>query len=549
MESLRLEVAKRFGKDKQSIGFKLPSVTLDPYFILFDLNKNNLDRQGKNLLPVDIDQTSGAGHYQIIGSYQALKMLSSDPLQSTHQAWAQAWALMGETVGTSANPLELIFSIFSAGGGTGAGMSPTLGFAQLAAYDRKTVQPDLPVEAGRKPAEGPSSNSVVFLGVAVLPRIETQDYNEVENLNAGRLFIRLFQENSEAENHLLSKLALPWNGLIFVSNNAMLGDDSAEKLPREAAQAMSNVYVATQVYGIMSAIERQVDKSQDRIDVNDLKHMTSGLNVIGFSTTEVPEKPEKSILIKLMAQCLSAPRIVEHKNNELSLIGLSVLPTMEYRDFEPGKAADITFFNSNCRVSFAVGHPKDYKLTGEVITEFKRALKTAFPNGDDGRKNVFYHTTDGQIRLTLFIGGRALTVIPEIRNQAMVYIQHAFSKQDREGTIKADPAIGRKLNEMLALARKAERSRSDWDKAKEELLLLLASKENPGAGRTDGYDDPQRCKAEFEAQKKLWKNYNPKVTPAEVDSLLLTSDAVLNFVESIWKGYLQPEKPDRPPPD
>jgi hypothetical protein len=450
-------------------------VSSEPMIIAIDLDKASYERfsrqpkQYDRFLSVQLDWTGGAGNVQILGEYQARKLLTLDPNTVDSENWKNVFAYLIDSASLEINPTRVFIYIFSTGGGTGSGMCSEFGLSQRAARavrksDVLTIRKtdtDLGSSSTRKDDQGSSlgfKRAPVFsCGIGILPEIpDFEAVHEAVHLNSGRLLCKFLalvgDERDDAEDNNKEKSIIPWNCLMLLSNESVIGKLQVENAPEISAfefERITNIYAAKHIFNLLSAQVTAADVSPEdweafgistnerlTLDATDLAASLYGLTAIAFDQAD-PRSINKSFSLEsIFVNSLRPAEIVEKESLQF-VRGVSVLPGEReayeslFAAEEPAIIADllarVPMFSQARSILTVISIPEKFKPRATDVQRLKKANTVVFHNAMIFRL-ALVRSAGPHVALTTFISGNSVVLTNECIALLASYIRRCFSK-------------------------------------------------------------------------------------------------------------------------
>jgi len=463
-ETTFLDVEKVLGKDG-------PSATL-----------------GSQILRIDYRPlgAGGAGHVPVFGQFltRALLLLSPDGDGFQDRPWRQARSYLLDSCSRSTNTPRLIFYVFSAGGGTGAGSASEIMRAQRYAINM-SPNPD---------------PQIYFTGVAVIPSELTKPVNRRHLINTGRTLVQYLadlniklEDVSDYTNTPVFRYAVnvptnhgirpvpPWDGLMIISNDIMQ-ELATAKRTYDAVEKLANEYAAQQMMALAASQIRseeqlrqgesqqsnseaatakkegtppnkkeaistsRVNFESTRLDPHDLKSALRGPYAVCFAITGARELPTQE-LDRLFLKAISVPSVHESDGNQSLIEGISVLPAprAEYgavlkkldelisagqdgrtprRLLTEDSLSDIRnipFFKQCPRAVFVFTAPEHLPIPGDLSKRFCDLLAWSMPNLLDARFAIV-RSPGSYYALSIYVESSVI-LCPDVQSAIKNYIR------------------------------------------------------------------------------------------------------------------------------
>jgi hypothetical protein len=526
----------------------------EPMICVIDLDVDTYQRvkdeeqEYKKFIPIELDYEGGAGNVQVVGEYQARRMLTMSPDKIKTRNWDKAFRYLIDSLLLEINRTRLYFYIFSMGGGSGSGMSSEFGFSQRNAIRKRSMEAEKTLSLS---TEQPvfSKNNIFSCAFGVLPEIpDIERMNDAVFLNSGRLICKclsmLHQDNINAS------ISSPWDCLLLVSNNTMHANLPNE-LSRAELERITNFYVAQQIFNLLSAqatagdIQREdweefgIGDERIRLDPNDLQASLAGVNVMGFAREPIDRK-EPILLSKLFVDSFKAPEVVKLNEMDSYIRGISVIPTetRRYKGFfendEPvKKLSELPMFKKAVSIVVVVSVPNRYKIHASDISELQRQYTELFPNAKI-RRYAIVKNVHSSVTLTTFIGGNSVILTRECIAFLFAYIRRCFCRDKA----KEKTFFNKLADFILYLKAKDEGEAPSTKKQKvknADDLLAEISKFMLDKERLDEF-----TAAPFERiqlrQEGIFRATNP-ANFVPIDNLLLTKEDVMQALHEIYNAY------------
>jgi hypothetical protein len=451
-------------------------VSSEPMIIAIDLDVNTFQRlegiksKYSRFVPVEVDWPGGAGNIQIIGEYQARKLLTLPPNRIKSKNWKHVFSYLIDSAGLEINPSRVFFYIFSTGGGTGSGMSTEMGFAQRKARIQRledvinaTTQDVATAERNTDLGFKPSPTFSCALGV--LPEISNkQRVSEAVHLNSGRLLCKFLsltmsRDNEESTRYSTLSSDLPWTCLILVSNESVASKIRAMGNINVTAgdfEKITNLYIAKQIINLISAQITAADASREdwdlfgigggdryRLDATDLIVALYGLNAVAFDQ-EIPTSKGGFSLTSLFLNSLRPTEVVD-KGGANVVRGISVLPGSldKYEKLFDGKdeevaqrLSEVPMFERAVSSLTVVSVPKDYKPDIRDISELRKLTTNIFKNAIV-RRYALVRSVGTEVTITTFISSNSIVLTTECLLLLSAYMRRCFAR-DRQAARELD---------------------------------------------------------------------------------------------------------------
>ncbi len=431
-------------------------LSFDPMIVIIDLDIDVAERLAKGtgyerLIPLHLDWSGGAGNVQIVGEYQAARILSKDPAEMVSDNWRNVFTYLFDALLLAVNPTRMYLHIFSTGGGTGSGMSPHFGLAQQHTLQQRHI------EVGELPNGGELLHSNLFVfsfGFGILPTVnDPERLNEAVHLNSGRLLCKYLAASlPEQDGH---EPPTPWHCLALVSNNGMIGGLRANedvKVSQFDFENITNSYVAQHIFNLLSAQATAGDADshdweifevaggrRTRLDATDLLTSLSGINAIGYGEVSREEFVDGNLL-KIFVDAFRTPKVVDTKGGVRYIRGISIVPetVADYNSIFPEDAEDLPekvkalpIFKRASSVVTILSVPRETSVDASAVDQLGEAVTRNFPNLKINRLAVVKNYSS-QISLTMFIGGDSVVLTSECLGFIFAYIRRCFGLE-RDG--------------------------------------------------------------------------------------------------------------------
>ena len=466
-------------------------VSSEPMILAIDLDSNTFQKySGKPTLyerfvPVELDWLGGAGNVQIIGEFQARRLLTVQPETVESSNWKSVFSYLIDSAALDINPARVYFFVFSTGGGTGSGMCTEFGFAQRAAT--RTRQMDVK-QIGD---ENVLQRAPVFsCAVGILPEIpDRASVKEAVHLNSGRLLCRfLAMMGGSTIQSEEAKVILPWNCLVLVSNESVISKlrSSSSDLPASEFEKITNLFVAKHLFNLWAAQITADDIPDEdweafgiasgdrlRLEATDLLSSLYGINAIAFDQG-IPEKNE-NCLSELFLSSLQPTEVVNAGGTDI-VRGISVLPGQieTYSEYFNGTQQDVASNLSEIPM-FAKAHstlciiaiPESYHPTTRDLAGLKKLCSTIFRNAGIHRYSLVRSVTS-DVAVTTFISGNSVMLADECLALYLAYIRRCFSKSDQDSL-----RIEELILTLVSNASTTDKAESLWEDSLQELSELL----------------------------------------------------------------------------
>ncbi|MFZ1426656.1 MAG: hypothetical protein WAS21_07810 [Geminicoccaceae bacterium] len=422
----------------------------EPIVFVGDLNKDIKDHFGasayKNvindyprliILDLETYQKSGAGNHPILGQYLANMILLKDPAKAYSKGWPLYHSYLIDSIGLPANPTRLFFHIFSAGGGTGAGMAAEFGAAQYAAFRQRALERKKPQPNGSKHDSEPMHiglDNTFSSGIAILPHGTTTSNrgSQVIQTNAGRVLVRylsqLWRARDETGSDISVKPEVSFDCLMLISNDIMrfaVENDQDEVRDVVKMEELANSYIAQQIFNVLAAQAPTTDYNPEwinfagidlvdtiKLDAMDLKNSLAGPVAIAYSETAasiVHSDTGRINTAEMLRRAISLPSI----NKSVDAIeGISILPeeaevyrkrvSLESGKFDFKSMHEVRLFRRCPSVIVIVSLPVDVKLQFADLEMLKNAIADLFPETIITRYSIIIGTSRN-VSLTLLI--------------------------------------------------------------------------------------------------------------------------------------------------
>ena len=286
----------------------------------------------------------GVGHVPVFAQFLSRALLLLPANKEKTFEWDDARNFMLSFRQDRLGIPRLVFYVFSAGGGTGAGSAAELMRAQNFAKARASLD-----------------REIYFSGVAILPQDITS--NQRKLANTGRTIVQYLADlnlelhsptaydnapsclggayisNSPSDPGKTGNQSniMPWNSLALISNDIMSSSSSGDETFEEV-HTKANRYIAQQIFNIAAAQFPAAQFKKDtadenfmqkknyqavRLDPNDLKTGLNGPYAVAFAAAgSVAAKNSNEVIDKMYIRALSLPNITKLECIE----GISVSP-------------------------------------------------------------------------------------------------------------------------------------------------------------------------------------------------------------------------------
>jgi len=491
-----------------------PALQFEPIMLIGDIDETSfadvagLMREGG--VPEDIRRDflklhyqplaeGGVGHVPVFAQFisRSLMLLPEMNPEGT-SVWSPARRLLLNFQTQRRQVPRLVFYIFSAGGGTGAGSGAEIMRAQ--SYARTISNMD---------------REMYFCGVSILPSSITRDQTQL--INTGRTLVRyladlnLCLDGIEAYDQAPvcqgsmyiempdasqagdgdgepgeKRPLMPWNSMAMISNDVMTTTVD-QTLTFDEAEANANQYIAQQIFNLAAAqfpaAEFEKDKDgpaitkknyqEIRLDPNDLKAGLIGPHAICFAAAPAEATNEQDILVidEMFVRALSLPcqHMVEGSKGARLIEGVSVAPyakaeyTRIVESLHAGLKAEgqgrlteesfnelraIPFFERCPRIVYSLTGAQKNNIPNSYRERLGELIHWAFPNLIQTRGAISWGTTSF-FSLSIFVESSVL-LAPDVQLALVNYLRLCWRQRrarpdgfvaDYKRFIEQDPPV------------------------------------------------------------------------------------------------------------
>lgn len=417
----------------------------------------------------------GAGNVPLVGQYLAKIVLNRDPLPLAQDSkWKNFHSYLIDSAGLKENPSRVFFYIFSAGGGTGSGMSSEFGLAQQYSYHHRVhdTSPGVTTDETVSDSILHGFEPIFSAGIGILPHFnpESGEFSQGIHVNAGRLICKYlseewqFSRSNVNEGAEFDRILRPWNALMLISNNIMryVDDSEGQKVDVAQMEKNANQYVSQQIFNILTAHALTTDylttdydeqffrnaginiSDTIRLDANDLYMSLTGPVAIAYAESLIPEKDGNVLIDELFLKSIALPNL----NKETHAIeGISVLPQasdqysetlQQFRVNESALNNVKCFVNCSSTVTI-ISLPKSFQLPNSELSKLKRMLDKVFPN-TRLKRYALVAGASSNLSLTTLIA-RSACLSDEVLTLLFAYIKRCFAKDQYKYSTQIEDEI------------------------------------------------------------------------------------------------------------
>jgi transcriptional regulator with XRE-family HTH domain len=456
-----------------------PIYLVEPIVLIADLDsdilgrvkasgfKEILEAGDSKLKPIELSDVHhvGAGNVPLIGQYLAKIILNGGTSTLTKDPkWKHYHSYLIDSAGYNINPSRVFFYIFSAGGGTGSGMSSEFALAQQYSYHHRVHAAPVVLSAAESETETkPSGFEPIFsAGIAILPHFDPGggEYAQAIHVNAGRLICKYLSEewrfskvaNADGLGVGLERALRPWNALMLISNNIMSHiekSDDSQKIDVTKMEEYANQYVAQQIFNILTAQAQTKDydeqyfmkagisrKDTIGIDPNDLYMSLTGPVAIAYAESMTPAKDEQDLNIKdVFLRSIGLPSLNKQTH---AIEGISILPqppdkyadTLLHVGEDVSALSGVKFFAKCSATLSIISMPKGTRLANSEFRQLKLMMDRVFPHTRIKRYSLVVGTS-AHLSLTTLIA-RSACLSDEVLTLLFAYIKRCFAKEEHK---------------------------------------------------------------------------------------------------------------------
>ncbi len=466
---------------------------INPIILVADLDKDvtsRIERREKwikqgykrfRLMDLNWVQGGGSGNVPILGQYMAklaLNIINARP--DVPKDWILDRTYLIDSSGSRSNNTRLFFYVFSAGGGSGSGMSNEFGLSQQFSYHKKmgasSNKDNISTEQSDSEKHKNLFEPIFSVGISILPNIEDSIASNAVYVNSGRSICRYlsrayrFEQNYNYDS-LNPDMLSPFNCLILISNDIMKwatetgnADDkkkgSSINISVSEAEKISNQYVSHQIFNLLTAQALATDYSEKdiralddvytsagidigetiRLDANDLNNSLNGPVAVAFAEEKVSDITTKAADISINNLIKRAIQVPEFDSSTSLIEGISILPISKQKYEEKiskkGKLdfnaiSEVPLFKRANSVVTIISVPADYPLAFNILKELKDRIVSMFPNANIRRYSLVQGTSEN-ISLTILISGSACSST-EVLSHLATYIRSCFYEPSENG--------------------------------------------------------------------------------------------------------------------
>ena len=472
-------------KGRQEV--KEPIYLVEPIVLIADLDadifgrvkasgyKDILEASDSKLKHIELSNVHhvGAGNVPLVGQYLAKLILNSTSAITNDPKWRYYHSYLIDSAGFDINSSRVFFYIFSAGGGTGSGMSSEFALAQQYSYHHRvhTNPAELSASNAELESNSPGFEPIFSAGIAILPHFNPRggEFSQAVHVNAGRLVCKYLSEEwrfsktayVEDSSRGLERTLRPWNALMLISNNIMSHIEESEgghKIDVMQMEEDANQYVAQQIFNILTAQAQTKDydeqyfmkagisrKDTVGIDPNDLYMSITGPVAIAYAESMNPAKDEQVLNIKdVFFRSISLPSL---NKQTYAIEGISILPqppdtyakTLLQFAQDASVLSQVKLFAKCSATLSIISMPKGTRLASTELSSLKLMMDQVFPHTRIKRYSLVVGTS-AHLSLTTIIA-RSACLSDEVLTLLFAYIKRCFAKDEHKYSSKIEEEI------------------------------------------------------------------------------------------------------------